>query len=223
MLDSLFIDAPLLDCVPAWFHIAIRISPMSGIRRKCVLIPKNKDFCDSRVRWMQAGRRCHDLEQQARKVVTPLYGRERAARRRSALQPLVLTKGPPSRRRAGDRRGWNRWLSSLDSTPTSVSKGNPDALSTPPAKRAPNGTFKKCLYKTITYEESSITVACYLCNTHRKRRGVRLLEAVPLLRVQMSSVIVILRRRGASRGRPVLGGSLKSLAFMRECPKARSD
>lgn len=32
-----------------------------------------------------------------------------------------------------------------------------------------------------------------------------------------------LRRRGASRGRPVLGGSLKSLAFMRVCPKARSD
>jgi hypothetical protein len=46
---------------------------------------------------------------------------------------------------------------------------------------------------------------------------------VPLLRVQKSSVIVIGRRRGASRGRPVLGGSLKSLAFMRECPKARSD
>ncbi len=32
-----------------------------------------------------------------------------------------------------------------------------------------------------------------------------------------------LRRRGASRGRPVLGGSLKSLAFMRVCPKTRSD
>ena len=46
--------------------------------------------------------------------------------------------------------------------------------------------------------------------------------AVPLLRVQGPSVIVMLRRRGASRGRPVLGGSLKSLAFMRECPKARS-
>ena len=39
------------------------------------------------------------------------------------------------------------------------------------------------------------------------------LQAVPLLRVQSPSVIVIERRRGASRGRPVLGGSLKSLAF----------
>ena len=47
-------------------------------------------------------------------------------------------------------------------------------------------------------------------------------EAVPLLRVQESSVIVILRRRGHPEVVP-LGGSLKSLAFMRECPKARSD
>jgi len=84
-------------------------------------------------------------------------------------------------------------------------------------------TFKKYLGKTIAYKESSITSACYLCNTRRKRRGVGRFRAVPLLRVQTLSVIVILRRRGASRGRPVLGGSIKSLAFMRECPKARSD
>src|SRR6266478_3933607 len=61
--------------------------------------------------------------------------------------------------------------------------------------------------------ESSITTACYLCNTRRKRRAVRRFSAVPLLRVQTLSVIVMVRRRGASRGRPVLGGSLKSLAF----------
>jgi hypothetical protein len=71
-------------------------------------------------------------------------------------------------------------------------------------------------------DESSITVACYLCNTLPKTLGLDPLEAVPLLRVQSPSVIVMLRRRGASRGRPVLGGSLKSLAFLRECPKARS-
>src|SRR5689334_9520955 len=38
-------------------------------------------------------------------------------------------------------------------------------------------------------------------------------RAVPLLRVQGRSVIVVVRRRGASRSRPVLGRSLKSLAF----------
>ena len=39
---------------------------------------------------------------------------------------------------------------------------------------------------------------------------VRAFRAVPLFCVQKSSVIVMLRRRGASQGRPVLGGSLKS-------------
>src|SRR5215475_1849589 len=39
------------------------------------------------------------------------------------------------------------------------------------------------------------------------------LRSVLLLCVQGRSVIVSERRRGASRGRPVLGGSLKSLAF----------
>jgi hypothetical protein len=43
-----------------------------------------------------------------------------------------------------------------------------------------------------------------------------------LLLVQKSSVIVIERRRGHPEVVP-LGGSLKSLAFVRECPKARSD
>ena len=86
-----------------------------------------------------------------------------------------------------------------------------------------NQAIDKSLYKTMACSESAITSACYLCNTHPKTDCGKPPEAVPLLRVQKSSVIVMLRRRGASRGRPVLGGSLKSLAFMRVCPKARSD
>ena len=85
------------------------------------------------------------------------------------------------------------------------------------------GAIRNYRIETISCRETSITNTCYLCNTLRKTGGVGPLRAVPLLRVQKSSVIVITRRRGASRGRPVLGGSLKSLAFMRECPKARSD
>jgi hypothetical protein len=68
---------------------------------------------------------------------------------------------------------------------------------------APNRTIQKYPFETVTCNKISITTACYLCNTGWKRRRVRLLEAVPLLRVQKSSVIVIGRRRGASRGRPV--------------------
>ena len=79
-------------------------------------------------------------------------------------------------------------------------------------------TIRKYRIETVSCSETSITNACYLCITLRKTGGHRSLEAVPVLRVQKSSVIVIERRRGASRGRPVLGGSLKSLAFMRECP-----
>ena len=65
------------------------------------------------------------------------------------------------------------------------------------------GTRRKHLIKTISCSEISITDKCYLCNTLWKRGGAGSLEAVPLLRVQKSSVIVITRRRGASRGRPV--------------------
>jgi hypothetical protein len=113
----------------------------------------------------------------------------------------------------GDRQAGNRWLSSLDSTRIEAGEWGRGARQSLQPNRAPNGTFKKYLRRTIAYAKSSITVACYLCNTHRKRRGVGRFGAVPLLRVQTLSVIVMLRRRGASRGRPVLGGSLKSLAF----------
>jgi hypothetical protein len=121
------------------------------------------------------------------------------------------------------RGGGNRWLYSRDSTSNDAWERERGAERSLQPNRAPNGAFKKYLIETMAYKESSITTACYLCNTRRKRRGVGRFGAVPLLRVQTLSVIVILRRRGASRGRPVLGGSLKSLAFMRECPKARSD
>jgi len=78
---------------------------------------------------------------------------------------------------------------------------------------AANGTIREYLYITETCAEVLRRSACYLCNTHRKRGCASLFEAVPLLRVQNASVIVTVRRRGASRGRPVLGGSLKSLAL----------
>ena len=81
---------------------------------------------------------------------------------------------------------------------------------------------RKSACKTETCEENSKPSACYLCNTVPKTIRRARSGAVPLLLVQSRSVIVMVRRRGASRGRPVLGGSLKSLAFMRECPKARS-
>jgi hypothetical protein len=80
-------------------------------------------------------------------------------------------------------------------------------------QRRANEAFSKNLYITISYGEIFASRACYLCNTQPKTGRHYLFEAVPLLRVQSASVIVTVRRRGASRGRPVLGGSLKSLAF----------
>ena len=67
------------------------------------------------------------------------------------------------------------------------------------AKRA----IQKYRIETMSCRETSFTKTCYLCNTLRKRGEAGPLKAVPLLRVQKSSVIVIGRRRGASRGRPV--------------------
>ena len=81
------------------------------------------------------------------------------------------------------------------------------------SNRVSTEAILKYQIKTMSCRKTSITNACYLCNTLKKRGRVGALKVVPLLRVQKSSVIVIARRRGASRGRPVLGGSLKSLAF----------
>ena len=113
-----------------------------------------------------------------------------------------------------------RVLDSITAEPRG--RGKPGCRAAHAMNCAPNGTNRKQIDITIAYAKSRITGACYLCNTHPKTPGLRPFGAVPLLRVQKPSVIVMLRRRGASRGRPVLGGSLKSLAFMRVCPKARS-
>src|SRR5258706_8592994 len=60
--------------------------------------------------------------------------------------------------------------------------------------------------RTVACGDLSITLACYLCNTHPKTAGPARFCGVPLLRVQGCWVIVSVRRRGASRGRPVIGG-----------------
>ena len=80
-----------------------------------------------------------------------------------------------------------------------------DPLAAAPAAtiRVSNGGIQKTTLETNTCGDISITNACYLCNTLRKRGGVGPFRAVPLLRVQKSSAIVITRRRGASRSRPV--------------------
>jgi hypothetical protein len=66
-----------------------------------------------------------------------------------------------------------------------------------------NCAIRNFRMQSYPYKESTIQIACSLCNTPRKRAKAGAFRAVPLLRVQESSVIVITRRRGASRGRPV--------------------
>jgi hypothetical protein len=130
--------------------------------------------------------------------------------------------GDSLRRAFGDIRATFFPFWSLDSWPGEARGGQSREPGICATIHAPERAISKHLFGTMTYDEYSITVACYLCNTHPKTVCRIPFRAVPLLRVHGASVIVILRRRGASRGRPVLGGSLKSLAFMRECPKARS-
>lgn len=76
------------------------------------------------------------------------------------------------------------------------------------AKSRSNGTNQKNRFKSISYRKVSITVTCYLCNTRPKTRQMGRFGVVPLLRVQSRSVIVVARRRGASRSRPVSIGRL---------------
>jgi hypothetical protein len=64
----------------------------------------------------------------------------------------------------------------------------------------PTGNVKQ---KQEFAEKLPITLACCLGNTRPKTRWHRGFRAVPLLRVQGRSVIVSVRRRGASRSRPV--------------------
>src|ERR1700687_6285755 len=67
----------------------------------------------------------------------------------------------------------------------------PPGRGAPPAIDVRNRTNRKKLYKTKTCGESWITVACYLCNTLPKTACSTPFPAVPLLRVQEASVIVI--------------------------------
>ena len=125
------------------------------------------------------------------------FQRPRARRTGSpALEVLAFIMGD-------DLPAGIRWLWAHDSMRRGGGKGKTGWKPSVARFLVSNGTFQKISFKTISYRESSITSACYLCNTLRKRRGVSLFEVVPLLRVQNSSVIVMLRRRGASRGRPV--------------------
>jgi hypothetical protein len=66
-----------------------------------------------------------------------------------------------------------------------------------------DGTFQETTDNSDGYEEGSITVACYLCNTFSKTARTGPFRVVLLLRVQNCSWMLIVRRRGASRGRPV--------------------
>ena len=84
-----------------------------------------------------------------------------------------------------------------------VFPGKPENRRMGSAKSGPIGTNQKHLLKSIGYLSVSITLTCYLCNTRPKTREMRPFQAVPLLRVQGRSVIVVARRRGASRSRPV--------------------
>src|SRR5437588_12086704 len=65
------------------------------------------------------------------------------------------------------------------------------------------GTFSKSSLIPMAYHPCSITIACYLCNTFLKTARTGRLCVVLLLRVQNCSWMLIVRRRGASRGRPV--------------------
>jgi len=104
---------------------------------------------------------------------------------------------------SGTFRAWSgRFGGSIrsDSTRGWWKTGPPTACAT---IFALNGANINMHYKTNSCSESWITSACYLCNTHPKTDRQTPSDAVPLLRVQSPSVIVMQRRRGASRGRPV--------------------
>jgi hypothetical protein len=88
------------------------------------------------------------------------------------------------RRFAAAKSGRIRPLRRLDSVGIralqEVKSGGSAALV---AIRAPNGTNRKHLFKTMPSKEGPITAACYLCNTHSKTDNAPCPETVPLLRV----------------------------------------
>jgi len=75
------------------------------------------------------------------------------------------------------------------------------------------------------YPSQPLRCECYLCNTWPKTLRGDCFCSAPLLPVQGPWVMVCVRRRGASRSRPVWVFRYKSLALMRGCPKSakRSD
>jgi hypothetical protein len=116
----------------------------------------------------------------------------------SLAEPMVL--GAARCRKSGENSVVATTRFGLVGAPPMRKSGVPAACAT---HGAPNGTNLKLADKTMPYEQSAITLACYLCNTHSKTDKTPPFEAVPLLRVHGPSVIVMKRRRGASRGRPV--------------------
>jgi hypothetical protein len=93
------------------------------------------------------------------------------------------------------------WL--LDSASIQRSAGDKRAADAHALISGLDGTFLESVDNSSGYEGGSITVACYLCNTFLKTARTGRLCVVLLLRVQNCSGMLIVRRRGASRGRPV--------------------
>ena len=83
--------------------------------------------------------------------------------------------------------------------------------------------FKKHNINKYLRGETSITIACYLCNTLRKRGGVAGVRSGSFVACAEVLGNCDVATEGGIPRSSRLGGSLKSLAFMRVCPKARSD
>jgi len=78
----------------------------------------------------------------------------------------------------------------------------------------------KCQFISMAYKARSRRRECYLCNTWPKTLRTAPFCGAPLLPVHRPWVMVRVRRRGASRSRPVWEFRYKSLALMRGCPKS---
>jgi hypothetical protein len=72
---------------------------------------------------------------------------------------------------------------------------------------SPNATNRKQHYKTMFCDESSLTAACYLCDTLAKTAGPPSGSFIACTEAFGNCDVAT---EGASRGRPVLGGSLLS-------------
>lgn len=125
--------------------------------------------------------------------------------------------------RVRQRRAWLTFFCVSDST-NSQPQGalGPFALPHPRS----SGTFwgnRKNTTFPAAYRCSMGDFACYLCNTSLKTAGTAPFQGGPLLRDYDCWAMVIEATEGGIPRSSRLGVSLKSLAFMRECPKARGD